>query len=189
MPILPPEPTTYPNELFTESDWTPAGGRWWALHTKPRAEKAISRNLYARKVPFFLPLYSQPSRLRGRAPSFLPLFPSYLFVHGDEHARISALETNQVVQVLNVPDQIQLHTDLTRVFRLLSGELPLSPENGFQPGTEVQIVAGPFQGIQGKLVRAAGKTRLVVEVKFLQQGVSVEVEAWMVRDLKEASLV
>ena len=185
MPILPPEPCSYPGDLFTAAiGEPPVAGEWSVLHTRPRTEKAISRRLHSRQVQFFLPLFRHSKRQRGRTvTSFMPLFPGYLFLGGDAAGRLVALETNQVVQVLTVPDQQQLHRDLTRVHRLLSGEAPLHPENGLQPGAKVQIVSGPFEGIEGKLLRSGGKARLVVEVKFLRQGVSVEVEPWMIREL------
>jgi transcription antitermination factor NusG len=154
------------------------------LHTKPRTEKSLGRCLHSRQVLYFLPLYRHSRRQRGRTfTSFLPLFPGYLFFRGNEDARLIALETNQVVQVLRVPDQEQLYKDLTRVNRLLSGEAPLHPETGLRPGAKVLIVSGPFEGIEGKLLHSGGKARLVVEVKFLRQGVSVEVEPWMIREL------
>ena len=48
------------------------------------------------------------------------------------------------------------------------------------PGQPVEIIAGPLSGVQGTLVRHGGQMRLVVEVNFLQQAVSAEVESWMV---------
>ena len=185
MPILAAEPCTFPDDLFDQgSASAPEGGQWWVLHTHPRAEKAIGRRMRGRRVPFFLPMGKQSRRTSGRThSSYLPLFPGYVFIYGDEHARLAALETNQIVRVLTVPDQQRLEADLKRVYRLLTGDLPLTPESGLQPGAKVEIVAGPFEGVHGKLVRSAGKARLLVEVEFLRQGVSVEVEAWMVREL------
>src|SRR5437764_6463627 len=122
MPILPLEPFLFPDDLLTRGDpLADAGTRWWALHTKPRVEKSLGRRLRTRQIAFFLPLYKHTWRRSGRNQvSHLPLFPSYVFLHGDAAARHRALETNMVVRVLPVLDQEQLHAELTRVYRLLS---------------------------------------------------------------------
>ena len=188
MPILPAEPCVYPDDLLQTCETIPSavGEQWWVLHSKPRAEKALARRLRSRFVSHFLPLYQHSWRQRGRNhTSFLPLFPGYVFLYGADDARHLAVESNLIVRALPVADQQQLLTDLSRVYRLLSGNLPLTPENGFRPGVQVEITTGPFEGIRGKLLRNDGKIKLVVEVRFLQQGVSLEVEPWMVRAVND----
>ena len=44
----------------------------------------------------------------------------------------------------------------------------------------MRITAGPFQGLDGTLLQYGNQLRLVVEVAFLRQAVSVEVDGWMV---------
>lgn len=186
MPLLHLEPFIYPETLLTEP--LPAkedGSVWWVLHTRPRAEKALARRIAQRRLPFFLPLYKKQWRNQGRLfSSFLPAFPGYVFLQGDPHVRQAALETNLVARVLPVPDQQELHDDLMRIFRLVDSGLPLSPEQRLPEGTVVEITSGVLEGMEGKVIRQAKGVRLFVEVKFLQQGVSVEVESWMVRVLR-----
>src|SRR5437870_2896119 len=119
MPALPLEPFVYPENLFADSDYQREDlhGAWWVLHTRPRAEKALARRLLARRVSFFLPLYSQ--RGRRQPASYAPLFPGYLFMRGDHGARLSALETNQVARYLVVVDQNQLTRELVAVHQLM----------------------------------------------------------------------
>lgn len=191
MPLLTQEPCLFPDDVFAQDSVDIAtSDRWWVVHAKARCEKSLVRSLHHRRVSFFLPLYEHSWRNRGRRhTAFLPLFPGYVFVRGDECARLAALETNQVVQFLTVPNQEKLHQDLSRVFRVLSGDVPLTPENGFQPGMPVEIVSGPFQGLRGKLLRQGSKARLLVEVEFLQQGVSIEIETWMVRRVDDGTTI
>src|SRR5262249_35119375 len=146
----------------------PAEGAWWAVHARPRAEKALVRTLLARQTPFFLPLYQKCWRKSGRQfSSFLPLFSGYLFVVGDEAARGDLFATNQVVNVLRATDQARLHSDLARLYRLMEAGKSLMPEEGFEPGAPVIIVAGPLAGLEGTLLRRGGCHRLLVEVSFL----------------------
>jgi transcriptional antiterminator RfaH len=178
MPLLPVEPYLFPDALLDDGA-APPPGQWWVLHTRPRAEKALARRLLARHTPFFLPLYKRQWRSRGRnLASHMPLFPGYVFLLGEASERLVALESNLVARVLPVPDQHQLRDDLAGVYRLMSSGKPLQPEAP-APGTLVRISSGALAGLEGVVLRGGGRPRLLVEVRFLHQGVCVEVEPWM----------
>src|SRR5437870_5047965 len=124
MPTLSLERVILPEDLFDE----PREGQWWVLHVKPRAEKALARRCFARQAGFFLPQFRRSRRSRGRVKdSYLPLFPGYLFLFGQERDRIMALETNLVVNVLSVPNQQELFEDLKRINAVMKSGLPLLP--------------------------------------------------------------
>jgi transcription antitermination factor NusG len=192
MPLLPLETFVFPPDLFTGPSSGHADGAncWWALHTRPRAEKSLARRLLARDIPFFLPLYQRQARVRGRLfCSHLPLFPGYLFLRGEGQFRLAALETNLVVRVLPVVDQDQLQKELTHVYQLVASGAPLSPEDQLQPGRRVEVTAGPLIGLEGKVLRRGKRLKFFVEVQLLQRGVSVEVESWMIQPVGERSRV
>jgi transcriptional antiterminator RfaH len=181
MPLLPPEPFVFPDDLLLQSGvCSDDEVRWWVLHTRPRAEKALARQILTRAIPFFLPLHQRQWRNRGRLfSSYLPLFPGYLFVHGSADAPQTALQTNQVARVIPVPDQTRFFADLQRVYQLMQSGLPLTPEERLEPGTLVEITSGPFAGMEGTILRRGTKLRFLVEVKFLKTGVSVEMDGCM----------
>jgi transcriptional antiterminator RfaH len=183
MPLLPLEPFVYPDDLLSLplADG-PAQAPWWVLHTRPRAEKSLARKLLQRHTPFFLPLCKKQWRNRGRLHcSYMPLFPSYVFLQADRTAVFRTLETNLVARVLPVSDQGQLHADLGRVYCLIAAGAPMTPEDQLQPGTAVEITAGPFAGLEGKILRRGKQLKFLIEVQFLQRGVSVEIESWMIQ--------
>jgi transcriptional antiterminator RfaH len=188
MPLLPLEPFVSPPTLFApDAPEAADGGRWWVLHTRPRAEKSLVRRILRRGLDFFLPLHRRQWRSRGRLLcSHAPLFPGYVFLHGDAQARLAALETNLIVRCLEVVDQPGLYADLQRVHRLIVSDAPLTPEERLEPGSPVEIIAGPFAGLQGKVLRRGGQMKFLVEVQFLQRGVSVEIEHWMLQPLGPA---
>jgi transcriptional antiterminator RfaH len=184
MPLLPLEPFVSPATLLVDGppDGAAEGPRWWVLHTRPRTEKSLARQCLRRGLAFFLPLHKHQWRNRGRLLcSHVPLFPGYLFLCGDGSGRLAALETNLVARCLPVEDQARLHADLARVHRLIVSDAPLTPEERLQPGDLVEIVAGPLAGLQGKVLRRGKQLKLLVEVEFLQRGVSAEIESWMLR--------
>ena len=189
MPLLPREPYLFPNNLFEPSTAAPeADERWWVLHSRPRAEKALARQFQARRLPYFLPLYQKQWRSNGRTQtSHLPLFPGYIFLRGDDEVRVEALTTNLIANVIPVVDQPRLFADLTRVNHLMSSGNTLTPEGRLEPGTRVEITAGPLAGLKGKILHRGKKLQFFIEVQLLQQGVSVEIESWMFQPLQGAA--
>jgi transcription antitermination factor NusG len=184
MPLLPAEPVVSPENLFDYSANPIGDDCWWVLHTRPRAEKSLARRLSKRGVAYFLPQYRKISRHNGRImTSYMPLFPGYVFLHGDGSARLAALETNLVANVINVVEQQDLQRDLSQVHALVTSGAALTPEEKLQKGQAVELTSGPFAGMEGRILNR-NKLRFVVEVRFLQQGVSVDVEAWMIRPLE-----
>jgi transcriptional antiterminator RfaH len=183
MPLLPMEPYIAPDDLL-DTPITQEGDSacWWVLHTRPRAEKSLARRFLACNLSFFLPLYQHEWRSRGRLfRSHMPLFPGYLFLRGDAETRRRALETNQVVNTLPVADPARLQAELAHVYRMMQAGMLLTPEEQLQPGSAVEIVAGPLAGLEGKILRRGKELRFFVEVRLLQRGVSVEIEGWMIR--------
>jgi transcription antitermination factor NusG len=51
-----------------------------------------------------------------------------------------------------------------------------TPVDYLQPGQQVVVVSGPFQGMRGVLVEARGGSRVVVRVSAIRQAVSVEMD-------------
>lgn len=153
------------------------GRKWWLAHTLPRQEKALAAALYARDVPFYLPLVTRKSLSRGRTRvAKVTLFPGYLFVCGGEEERLSVLRTNRVLTVQAAPDGDRLRADLQRFYRLIAADAPLLPEARLIAGERVRVKAGPFRDQEGVVIRRNGKTRLLIAVDYLQQGASLEVD-------------
>jgi transcriptional antiterminator RfaH len=181
MPVLPLEPFVFPADPFTAGASFTEEIRWWVFHTRPRAEKTLTRALLLRRIAFFLPLWQRHHQMSGRIrTSHLPLFPGYVFVLGDSDARLEALKTNLVARDLLVPDQHELVGDLARIHRLMVAGASLMPQERLQPGTRVVIVRGPLAGLEGEVLRRGKHLKLIVGVHFLQRGASVELEEWMI---------
>jgi transcriptional antiterminator RfaH len=179
MPILSAEPDLFPTTLLDEAA---AGEPWWLVYTLARREKELMRRLRGLGIGHYGPLVKQRSRSpSGRLrESFVPLFPSYVFLQGDDLARQQALATKCVSRTLAVPDGLQLIRDLKQVCRLLASDAPLAPEARLEPGRRVRVRSGSMTGLEGTVVKRRGKDWLVVAVEFLQRGVSVLLEDFQV---------
>jgi transcriptional antiterminator RfaH len=185
MPVLAAEPTVYPDDLLT----VPLPGDdqsavWHVLHTKPRQEKSLARELLLKEIAFYLPLTSRRWDLRGRVMvSHLPLFPGYLFLRAGREDLLTALSTRRVVRQLDVPDQQRLDEDLRQVQRLLSSGLEVDAQDRPVVGQEVEITSGPLTGFRGRVLRTASGNRFVVQVDFIQRGASVLCDGMALRPL------
>jgi transcription antitermination factor NusG len=184
MPILSFEPMIWPESLLDPGREMPSGGQWWVLHVKPRAEKSLARKCLRRRASYFLPQWQRERHGQGRVKdSYLPLFPGYLFLFGGERDRLTALETNLVVNVLSVPNQQELIDDLQHIYRVIESGLPMHPQQRLQPGMPVAIIDGPLAGLRGTVIRHKNKMTLTLKITFLQQGASVEIDSWMVEPI------
>ncbi len=170
----------YPDDLFeaTDAALNGSGDRlWWVVYTKSRQEKAFSRQLVANQIPHYLPLVKKTYVSCGRKfNAQVPLFPGYVFMYGSEQERICSLTTNRVSRILAVADPGRLRADLEQVHRLICSGAPLTVEQRLAPGNQVRIRHGAMAGLEGTVLVRRGKTRLIVAVTMLQQGVSVEVD-------------
>lgn len=180
MPILAAETDLYPENLFVEPPCQLDGRAWWVLHTRPRQEKCLARQLLDHQIPFFLPLVPRKNRLRGRIiTSQIPLFTSYVFLLGSQQERIMALATHRVVMSLAVPNQANLWHDLRQIHRLIETGAPITAEDKLQAGMQVEIRSGPLMGLKGVILRTGSNRRFVVQVDFIQRGASVELDDFM----------
>lgn len=184
MPILPKQQDIYPNDLLdvveggTGREPPVAGGRWVAFYTLSRREKDLMRKLQAAGVPFYGPmvrrrLHSPGGRVRA---SYVPLFPGYVFSLVDDEQRRAALATNTVARWIPIVDERMLVDDLRAIKRLIDTEKPLTPEARIEPGQLVRVRTGALRGLEGTVVKRRGAERLVVAVRFLNQGASIELE-------------
>lgn len=179
MPTLAREPDIYPAELLDSLECCADKGlTWWGLYCRPNHEKQLMRRLHDRQVRFYSPLIARRSRTpAGRTrTAYRLLFPGYVFVYGDSSDRYLAMTTGCVSRWLPVPDPQSLTRDLQRIYTLIESGVPLTPEGRLQPGQRVRICSGPFQGIEGVVLRRGGQTRLLVAVRFLQQGASMLID-------------
>lgn len=185
MPILPKQRDVFPEGLLAGGDSDPLGkaaaapaARWVAFYTLARREKDLMRKLEAAAVPFYAPLIRRRLHTAGGRVrhSYVPLFPGYVFAPVDDDQRREALATNTVARWLSIGDERILVDDLRAIKRLIDTERPLTPEARIEPGQLVRVRSGPLRGVEGMVLKRRGEQRLVVAVRFLNQGASIELE-------------
>ncbi len=179
MPILKKEDDVYPVDLLDNAPLLASADRKWnAIYTLSRNEKGLMRRLLFWQIPFYGPMImkrfrSPNGRLRT---SFVPLFPNYVFLFATESERQLAFTTNYVCRCHSIDDRNQFVTDLRKIRLLVQSGIPLAPESKLTAGNRARIKTGPFTGYEGTVIRREGKTRLLIWVNFIEQGVSLEID-------------
>ncbi|MCI0627055.1 MAG: UpxY family transcription antiterminator [Acidobacteria bacterium] len=156
---------------------------WYALYTRHQHEKTVTQILSGRGYEVFLPLYSEIHRWKDRTKQIsLPLFPCYVFLHGQVQQRFQILSTPGVYSFVGsggLPASIP-PAEIEAVQRLVETSLRLEPHPFLTCDDRVRVTQGPLAGIQGILIRKKNLCRLVLSVELLQKSVAVEVDASVV---------
>jgi len=153
--------------------------RWYAAYTSANHEKKVAAELGRRSVESFLPLYSSIRRWKDRRVQLqLPLFPGYVFVHLALSERLRVLHVPGVAKLVGFGGQpVALPDEQLEGLRAsMNGELCAEPHPYIAVGRRIRIVRGPFQGIEGFLVRRKGVFRVVLSLELIMRSVAVEVD-------------
>jgi transcription antitermination factor NusG len=65
--------------------------------------------------------------------------------------------------------------EAVRILVRSGAELAVNPK--LTPGRRVEVIAGPFMGVQGELIRVKSQDRLVINAYLVSSSVSVEVDS------------
>lgn len=152
--------------------------KWWVLHTKSRQEKVVADAVRATDANCFLPLVSKV-RFYGKrkAKADLPLFPSYVFLFGTIEQAYAIDRTDRIAGIIKVPNQAQIHWELSNLRLAIVHEVPLDPYPYLKEGLRAEVRSGPLKGLQGKIESRLNPGRLILQVDMLGRAVSVEVDA------------
>jgi transcription antitermination factor NusG len=153
---------------------------WYALYTRHQHEKTVGDMLARKGFEVFLPLYRSARRWKDRVKTLsLPLFPSYVFVHGGIERQLQIVTTPGVHSVVSAAGHAAVipTEEIDAVKRMVENLLRVEPHPFLKCGDRVMVVSGPLQGIEGILTRVKSLFRLVISVEMLQKSVAVEIDA------------
>lgn len=168
--------------------------RWYAVYTKSRHEKRVYQQLVPKIQEVFLPLVTVMSRRKDRRAKYdKPVLSGYLFIRDvlSPETRRSVLETFGVVRLLSskageqalpepIPDE-----QIESLKILVASRHEVHPCDYLSVGEEVEVVAGPFMGACGRLLRInPKKNRLVVSIDLINQSVAVDIDVSDIRNIE-----
>jgi len=157
---------------------------WFALYTKSRHEKSVQTELGKRSIESFLPMRTIKRRWSDRTVSVEePLFKSYLFVKTDVFHKTDVLRSKGAVTFVNargVPIPVE-ESVISALKGVMKTDIALDPFPYLEKGDRVYVKSGPFQGLEGFIVRKDdGKCRLVISVSAIKSSIAVEIDSALV---------
>jgi transcription antitermination factor NusG len=161
---------------------------WYAAYTCANHEKRVAQQLSVRSVEHFLPLYESVRRWKDRRVQLqLPLFPGYVFVRLALRDRLQVLAIPSVARLVGfngtptpLPDG-----EIEALMAGLAGGVRAVPHPYLKVGRRVRITSGPFEGLEGILIRRKNGLRFVVSLDLIQRSVAVHCDAADVEPLTE----
>ena len=150
--------------------------QWFLLQTKVRQEQRAAENLERQNVVSFCPMIRVEKISRGRRTEVQDvLFPGYLFVQlGESSVSTTAVRSTRGVShfvtsagaPIKVPQGLveQLRNRVTSHAELIMSQLPKS-------GAKMQVIDGPFKGLNAIFSEPDGNSRAIVMVTLLSQQV------------------
>ena len=144
---------------------------WYALYTKPRAEKKVEERLQAIGVECYLPLHHAPHIWSDRVKLIdKPLFSSYIFVRCSESALHSLQYVYGVARIVCYCDRPAVvsskEIDSIRLF------LEQAANRKLCVGEEVEILSGSLKRISG-IIEKIKKNYLVLTIEQIGATVCV----------------
>ena len=153
--------------------------RWWVLRTRSRQEKAVAAELGSRQQPHFCPLFTA-QRYHGcrKQQLQLPLFPGYVFLHGDRDATFEIDRTRRIAGILPVDDsqQPELHEELENLRKAIQLQAGFDPYPYLRHGRWAEVKSGPYRGVRGRIDRESDPTQLILHFDLLQSAMALELD-------------
>jgi len=169
------------------------GKNWFVIQTKPRNEKKVLEQISQKKIEVFLPLIQTIRIWSDRKKKiFVPLFPGYIFVLGNETERrraisqtygaikyvmyqkrpaiVSSKEIENIKLSLQAPEKIKIEDK-----QIIQGDL-------------VEITSGLFKGLTGYILEIRGNYKIIVNILELNTTFSVQLSSSEVKLVKRVGV-
>ena len=159
---------------------------WWALYTRHQHEKIVAEMLSAKGFEVFLPLYESMRCWKDRNKKlWLPLFPCYVFVRGEQNRRLQAVTTPGVHTILRNGERVAVipEAEIEAIRKAVTRQCHPEPYPFLECGERVRVIRGSLKGIEGILIRKKSSYRLVLSLDLLAQSAAVEIDAAHVQPL------
>jgi len=151
---------------------------WFALYTKPRSEFKAREQLALIEVEHYLPTFTSMKQWSDRKKKITePLIRGYIFIHANEHERLTSVEQPSIVRCLfdgghpaSIPDW-----QIDNIKKLLTEESELIVYNGIVTGTKVKIKNGPFEGVIGIVTDNEKGKSISISIDLLNRSVITRV--------------
>lgn len=161
--------------------------KWYAVRTRPWAEKVVREHLRGHRIETFLPLLSKVSQWKDQQKRIeWSLFFGICFARLTSADQRLALQSPGAVEIIGrtaghpepIPDE-----EIAALQRVIGSRRAVAAHPALHDGMVVEVILGPLVGLRGILLETRGRLRLVVAVRMMSHGAAVDVEPEEVRPL------
>jgi len=161
--------------------------KWYAIYTRPRAEKLVYQRLIEVNIETFLPLQKTYRKWSDRKKLVeKPLLSSYVFVKTNPKGFPVVFKTMGVVKFVTFEGQPvsipQKQIDNLRLLINSDAEIEVSSEK-FAPGDNVEVINGSLVGLTGELIKIGNHNRVIVRIDKLDQNLILKIPRTFLRKM------
>lgn len=152
--------------------------KWFVLYTKPNFEKKADSQCRDLGIESYLPLYTVIRKWSDRKKRIeAPLFPGYIFVHGGEKERLSALTVNGVVKsvMFRTEPATLREEEIENIKLVIKSDKIIETVSSITIGTKVKIKSGPLEGLEGRLTEIKGNKVFSLVLETINSSILVDV--------------
>ncbi|MEI6048215.1 MAG: UpxY family transcription antiterminator [Bacteroidota bacterium] len=163
--------------------------KWYAVYTRPRAERQVYERLIEVEIETFLPMqktyrtWSDRKKLVEK-----PLLSSYIFVKTNNFNFPKVYRIPGVVKFVSfegIPASIpQNQIDNLRLLINSDAEIEVSFDK-FEKGDNVEVISGSLVGLTGELIKIGTKNRVVIRIDRLDQNLILNIPKEFLRRIQE----
>ena len=161
--------------------------RWYAIYTRPRAEKMVFDRLTEMNVEVFLPLQKTYRVWSDRKKLVLkPLLSSYIFVKATAKERGEIIKANGAVKYISFEGiPVSIPENQINNLKLLvnsDSDIEVTTEQ-FGAGDKVEVMHGALSGLTGELVKIGRQNRVIIRIDRLDQNLILKIPKAFLRKL------
>ena len=154
--------------------------RWFALHTKARAEKKVYQELRRKEIETYLPLRKELRQWSDRKKWVeTPVIRSYIFVRIPMTDYRKVFDAKGVVSYVShkgkavpIPDR-----EIEAMRRTIDNNLSFSVEtSNLCKGKTVTVSSGPLKGVTGKVTEIRSEKKLYLQIGPIGYTLVVDLE-------------
>jgi transcriptional antiterminator RfaH len=160
---------------------------WYAIRTRFKAEKVVSKLLEKKEIQNYLPL-QKLVRAWGRRKQLIekPLFNNYIFVKITKSQKVKVLETEHIINFVQLGKELNSipEKEIETIKWVLGNHDQVSVlEDDFNIGDKVEIIAGSLTGLKGRLLENKGKKTFIIDFEEIGKGLMLEIDSLSFRKI------
>jgi transcription antitermination factor NusG len=162
---------------------------WYAVYTRPRAEKLVYQRILETGIEVFLPMQKTIRQWSDRKKVIeKPLLSSYIFVKTKPKLFPLVFKIYGVVKFITFESKpVAIPEKQINNLKLIvdsNAEIEVTSEK-FAPGDHIIVETGSLKGLTGELIETGSKKKVIVRLDKLDQNILLSIPVTFLKKLQE----